>query len=77
MISSFTSKLINYALKGEINYSNIDDTLAIPLDSDSKIALTGNSYYTSLSNSAFLYQFWKKEAYPFLSLIDIQIMMVI
>ena len=57
-ISSFTFKLINSALKGKINYSNIDDTLDITLDSDSKIILTGNSYYTSLYNSVFLYQFW-------------------
>jgi len=49
-ISSLTLNLIGSSIKGKINTANTAAKLAINLDSDSKITLTGNSYYTSLVN---------------------------
>ena len=49
-ISSLTLNLIGSIIKGKINTANTAAKLAINLDSDSKITLTGNSYYTSLVN---------------------------
>ena len=49
--SSLTIKLISSTIKGTINGDKTASTLSITLDSDSKITLTGNSYYTSLTNA--------------------------
>ena len=49
--SSLTLKLVKSSIKGKINNANTAGTLAITLDSDSSITLTGNSYYTSLTNA--------------------------
>ena len=49
-ISSLTINLVCSSIKGKINEANTAAKLAINLDSDSKITLTGNSYYTSISN---------------------------
>ena len=49
-ISSLTINLVGSSIKGKINEANTAAKLAINLDSDSKITLTGNSYYTSISN---------------------------
>ena len=48
--SSLTLTLVNSSIKGTINADKSAAKLAIVLDSDSTITLTGNSYYTSLSN---------------------------
>ena len=48
---SLTIKMINSTIKGTINKDKTAGTLAIELDSDSSITLTGNSYYTSLTNA--------------------------
>ena len=49
--SSLTLKLVNSSIKGKINNAKTAGTLAITLDADSEITLTGDSYYTSLSNA--------------------------
>ena len=49
--SSLTMQLVNSTIKGTINGNQTAAKLAITLDSDSSITLTGNSYYTSLTNS--------------------------
>ena len=49
--SSLTLTLVKSSIKGTINTAKSAAKLAITLDSDSKITLTGNSYYTSLTNS--------------------------
>ena len=48
--SSLTLTLVNSSIKGTINGDKTAAKLVIALDSDSTITLTGNSYYTSLSN---------------------------
>ena len=49
--SSLTLTLVNSSIKGKINTAKEAAKLAITLDSDSTLTLTGNSYYTSLTNS--------------------------
>ena len=49
--SSLTLSLVNSSIKGKINTAKTAAKLAITLDSDSTLTLTGNSYYTSLTNS--------------------------
>ena len=49
--SSLTLSLVNSTIKGTINGNQTAAKLAITLDSDSTITLTGNSYYTSLTNA--------------------------
>ena len=49
--SSLTIALISSTIKGTINGDKTASKLSITLDSDSKITLTGNSYYTSLTNA--------------------------
>ena len=49
-ISSLIINLVGSSIKGKINEANTAAKLAINLDSDSKITLTGNSYYTSIAN---------------------------
>ena len=49
--SSLTLTLVNSSIKGTINSAKSAAKLAIDLDSDSSITLTGNSYYTSLTNA--------------------------
>ena len=49
--SSLTLKLVNSSINGKINNAKTAGTLAITLDADSKITLTGDSYYTSLTNA--------------------------
>ena len=48
--SSLTLSLVNFSIKGTINANKTATKLDITLDSDSNITLTGNSYYTSLTN---------------------------
>ena len=50
--SSLTISLVNSTIKGIINGNQTAAKLAITLDSESTITLTGNSYYTSLTNAA-------------------------
>ena len=49
-VSGLTLNLISSTIKGKINNANTAAKLAITLDEDSQITLTGNSYYTSLVN---------------------------
>ena len=49
--SSLTLTLVNSSIKGTINADKTASKLDISLDADSTITLTGNSYYTSLTNS--------------------------
>ena len=49
-ISGVTINLINSKIKGSFNIANTAAKLAINLDENSSITLTGNSYYTSLTN---------------------------
>ena len=49
-ISGLTLNLISSTIRGKINNANTAAKLAITLDEDSQITLTGNSYYTSLVN---------------------------
>ena len=49
--SSLTINLENSSIKGTINNDKSAAKLAIVMDADSSITLTGNSYYTSLQNS--------------------------
>ena len=49
--SSLTVELVNSTIKGAINPNKTAKKLAITLDSASTLTLTGNSYYTSLSNA--------------------------
>ena len=49
--SSLTLTLVNSSIKGTINANKTASKLDITLDADSTITLTGNSYYTSLTNS--------------------------
>ena len=48
--SSLNLTLVNSSIKGTINSAKTASKLYITLDSDSTITLTGNSYYTSLTN---------------------------
>ena len=48
--SSLTLSLVDSTITGKINTANTAAKLAITLDEDSSIVLTGNSYYTSLVN---------------------------
>ena len=49
-LSSLTINLINSKIKGTINSDKTAKSLKINIDRDSKIELTGNSYYTEFSN---------------------------
>ena len=49
--SSLTMQLINSSIEGTINTDQTAAKLGITLDNNSTITLTGNSYYTSLTNS--------------------------
>ena len=49
-ISGITISLVNSQIKGNFNSANTAAKLAINLDKDSSITLTGNSYYTSIIN---------------------------
>jgi hypothetical protein len=49
--SSLTITLVNSSITGTINGDKTAAKLAITLDSDSSIILTGNSHYTSLTNA--------------------------
>jgi len=49
-ISSLSIVMKNSKITGTINTSKKAKSLSISLDSKSKITLTGNSYYTSLTN---------------------------
>ena len=49
--SDLTINMVNSTITGKINSAKTADDLSINLDSTSKITLTGNSYYTSISNS--------------------------
>ena len=49
--SSLTITLVNSSIKGTINGDQTAAKLAITMDSASTITLTGNSYYTSLTNA--------------------------
>ena len=49
-ISGLTLNLISSTIRGKINNANTAAKLAITLDEDSQITLTGDSYYTSLVN---------------------------
>ena len=46
-----TLTLVNSSIKGTINSAKTASKLDITLDADSTITLTGNSYYTSLTNA--------------------------
>ena len=48
--SYLTIKFIKSSIKGAINPNGTAKVLAIDIDKDSKITLTGNSYYTSFVN---------------------------
>ena len=50
-ISSLSIIMINSSIKGKINTGKTAYKLSINLDAKSKITLTGNSYYTSLTNA--------------------------
>ena len=49
--SSLTIIMVNSSITGTINADKTASQLDIQLDSDSTITLTGNSYYTSLTNA--------------------------
>ena len=49
--SGLTINMVGSSIKGKINTGNTAAKIAITLDSDSNITLTGNSYYTSISNA--------------------------
>ena len=49
-ISSININLINSQIKGTFNSGNTASKFAINLDKDSSITLTGNSFYTSITN---------------------------
>ena len=49
--SSLTLTMVNSTFKGKINADKTASKLDIVLDLDSTITLTGNSYYTSLTNA--------------------------
>ena len=49
--SDLTINMVNSTITGTINNAKTAEDLSINLDSASKITLTGNSYYTSISNS--------------------------
>jgi len=49
-ISSLTINLIASNIKGKINEANTAAKIAINMDADSSITLTGNSYYSSIVN---------------------------
>ena len=49
--SELTINMVNSTIKGTINSAKTADELNINLDSASSITLTGNSYFTSISNS--------------------------
>ena len=48
--SALTLNLVDSTITGKINAANTAAKIAITLDEDSSIILTGNSYYTSLVN---------------------------
>ena len=43
--------MVNSSIKGKINTDKVSSAVAVTLDADSSITLTGNSYISSLSNS--------------------------
>ena len=49
-ISSININLVNSQIKGTFNSDNTASKLSINIDKDSSIILTGNSYYTSITN---------------------------
>ena len=49
-ISSININLVNSQIKGAFNSDNTASKLSINIDKDSSIILTGNSYYTSITN---------------------------
>ena len=49
-ISSININLVNSQIKGTFNSGNTSSKFAINLDKDSSITLTGNSFYTSITN---------------------------
>ena len=49
-ISSISINLVNSQIKGTFNSDNTASKLSINIDKDSSIILTGNSYYTSITN---------------------------
>ena len=49
-ISSINIILVNSQIKGAFNSDNTASKLSINIDKDSSIILTGNSYYTSITN---------------------------
>ena len=49
-ISSININLVNSQIKGTFNSGNTASKFAINLDKDSSITLTGNSFYTSITN---------------------------
>ena len=49
-ISSLTLKIVKSKMKGTINGNKAAKKLAIDMDKDSEIILTGNSYYTEFKN---------------------------
>ena len=49
--SGLTINMESSSITGTINSANTAAELSVTLDSDSKITLTGNSYYTSLTNA--------------------------
>ena len=48
--SELIINMVNSTIKGTINKAKTADKLEIKMDSDSSITLTGNSYYTKLTN---------------------------
>ena len=48
--SALTLNLVESTITGKINEANTAAKIAINLDEDSSIILTGNSYYTSMVN---------------------------
>jgi hypothetical protein len=50
-ISTLELKMVNSTFTGKINNGKTASKMSITLDSNSKIILTGDSYYTSLTNS--------------------------
>ncbi len=49
-ISSLTLKIVKSKIKGTINWNKAAKKLAIDMDKESEIILTGNSYYTEFKN---------------------------
>ena len=49
--SELVINMVNSTIKGTINGAKTADILEINMDANSKITLTGNSYYTKLNNA--------------------------